>query len=124
MIIVISSFGETLESQMDNRFGRAEYFSVYDSQTQKAESVANPAIHATGGAGIAAAQQVIKLKADMLITGHLGPNAFEVLAGSGITLLQGESTTVAQNIQKALAGELAAITTNGPAGHQHHGGHA
>ena len=124
MKIIVSSFGQTLDSQMDSRFGRAEYFVYYDSETQRIEGMKNPAYEFSGGAGIAAAQQIIKLKADALITGHLGPNAFLVLEQSGIKLFQGEMTTVERNIHKALAGELPMITTVSQSGHRHQGGHA
>lgn len=123
MKIVVTSFGQTTDALMDDRFGRAEYFIVYDTDSNNSTCLQNSAVQATGGAGIAAAQQIIKNGAQVLVTGHLGPNAFEVLQAAGIKLLHGEPISVAQNIERAKSGQLLPITTDSPAGgHRHQGG--
>lgn len=78
-------------------FGRAAAFWVKDGDNP-AEIVDNAAISDPGGAGIKAAQQVIDLQADALLTPHLGENAAKVLRGAGISLfrsLQGPASATA-----------------------------
>lgn len=52
MKIAISSQGTDLNSQVDPRFGRAQYFIITDSDTLDYEVIENPNISAAGGAGI------------------------------------------------------------------------
>ena len=41
MKVVISSRGESLASDMDDRFGRAEYFAVFDTENGAFSAVSN-----------------------------------------------------------------------------------
>ncbi len=56
MKVLISASAPKLESSLDPRFGRAAYFLVVDSDTLEWTALENPAVHASGGAGIQAAQ--------------------------------------------------------------------
>lgn len=87
MKICVSSMGEKMDSNMDNRFGRCLYFNIYDTETKEMTSVKNKGNDAFEGAGIAASQQVIDSNVDVLITGKLGPNAFRILESSNMELI-------------------------------------
>lgn len=52
MKICISSTGDNLDSGLDSRFGRCEFFIFVDPETMDFEAVKNPYINAFGGAGI------------------------------------------------------------------------
>ena len=84
MKIIISSQNNEIESLMDPRFGRCQYFCIYDTETKENNFVVNNAINMAGGAGIQAANQIIKENAKVVITGNLGPNATEVLENANI----------------------------------------
>ncbi|MBZ9572675.1 NifB/NifX family molybdenum-iron cluster-binding protein [Patescibacteria group bacterium] len=84
MKICITSLGPNLDSPIDPRFGRAQYFLLLDEKGNLEEVLPNPGVHAMRGAGIAAAQEIASWGVNVLITGNIGPNAFGVLVSSGI----------------------------------------
>lgn len=94
MKIFISTETDQKDSMMNPRFGRCEFFQVYNTETKEFTPIANPAYTAGGGAGIMAGNFLIDQKADVLITGHLGPNAKEVMNNSKIKVY----TSVPKNI--------------------------
>ena len=66
MKVAISSKGETLNSEMDSRFGRCKFFAIFDSEDRSTTFIENTACSLTEGAGPAAlqllaAQNVVKL---------------------------------------------------------------
>jgi predicted Fe-Mo cluster-binding NifX family protein len=106
MKIVVSSQGGTLDAPASPVFGRCPTFVFVDSETMVTEAVANPAMNQGGGAGIQAAQFVVNRGAGTVLTGNLGPNAFDVLRAAGVPgYLVGEGT-VGQAVAALLAGQL------------------
>lgn len=66
MKVAISSKDESLNSEMDSRFGRCNFFAIYDSEDRSTTFIKNTACSLTEGAGPAAlqllaAQNVVKL---------------------------------------------------------------
>lgn len=98
MKIAITSHGQDKESAVDTRFGRAEYFLLHDTDSNSWECYPNhQSLTAAHGAGIQAAQHVLSLGAEVLITGHVGPKAFRVLQTGGVGIYSiGESTSSLQ----------------------------
>jgi len=84
MKIAITSTGETLDSRVDPRFGRAAWFIIVDSDSMEFEAVANDNVSAVGGAGISSAKVVIDKGAQAVLTGNCGPNAHRSLAAGGV----------------------------------------
>lgn len=115
MKIEITATGKDLKSQMDPRFGRCAYFILVDPDTEEFEAVDNPGVSAGGGAGIQAAQAIIKQGAEAVITGHCGPNAFDVLAAGGIKIFQASGMSVREVLDLYKKGELKEISTPGKA---------
>ncbi len=112
--ICITSMGETLEAQVDPRFGRCAYFIIADSETLEFEAISNAAVMASGGAGIQAAQSVSTKDVKAVITGSVGPNAFFALNSSDIKILAGASGSVRNAIEMYKASKLEEISTPGP----------
>jgi predicted Fe-Mo cluster-binding NifX family protein len=112
MKVCISAAGTTLEAPLEGRFGRCPHFIFVDSETLAFEAKANPGGVASGGAGIKAAQYVDENKAQVVLTGNVGPNAFETLHAAGITIYTGLSGTVAEALEAFKAGRL--TETAGP----------
>lgn len=119
MKITISSQGEKLDSAVDPRFGRAAQFILYDTETGSYEAISNAqSLDAAQGAGIKAAETISRLGAQVLITGHCGPKAFETLKAAGIEVVIGaEGCTVSKALEKYKAGQLKTSGSSDVSGH-------
>lgn len=116
MKIAISSSGKTLDSVLDLRFGRCDYFIIVENEN--VSCIENKGASCGGGAGIAAAQQIIDEKVEAVITGSVGPNALEPLLKSNINIYKSSAIPVELALEKFKKGELSEITQAGPS---HHG---
>jgi predicted Fe-Mo cluster-binding NifX family protein len=112
MRICVTSQGDGLESQIDPRFGRCQYFIIADTDTFEFEAVKNPNIDAMGGAGIQSGQLIASKKVKAVLTGSVGPNAFQTLQAAGIEIITGMSGSVKEVIEKYKKGGLK--PTQGP----------
>lgn len=80
MKVAVSSKGKTLDSEMDEFFGRCPYFIIADTDNMdKFEAIENISATKPGGAGIAAAKAVVDKGVDAVISGNFGPRALDVL---------------------------------------------
>jgi len=116
MKIAITSTGENRHSKVDTRFGRADYFILYDQETDTYDCLPNTQnLEASHGAGIQAGQSVAKTGAKILITGNVGPKALKVLAAEKIAMYSiGDITyTVEDALAAFLAGKLTTIDVPG-----------
>ena len=106
--IAVSSDGPTLDDKVDARFGRAGGFVVVDVETMKTEYIDNGASQVMShGAGIQAAELVAQAGADVLLSGYVGPKAFQALSGAGIAIGQDcDNLTVRQAVQRFLDGKI------------------
>lgn len=118
MKIAITTSGDTLDAQLDPRFGRAQKFIVYDTDSDKFESVDNTQnLNAAQGAGIQSAQNISRLGAEVVITGNCGPKAFKTLMAAGIKVVIGAEGTVARVIENFRKGELKTAESPNVEGH-------
>ena len=117
MKICVTATGTTMDAAVDPRFGRAAYFLIIDSETMAIEAVPNTAAGAMSGAGIQAAQTVANKGADVIVTGNVGPNAFQALASAGIKAVIGASGTVKDVVQRYKKGELRETSAPTVGGH-------
>jgi predicted Fe-Mo cluster-binding NifX family protein len=106
MKICITSHGDNLDAQVDPRFGRCQYFVILDPDTLQCEAIRNPNIEARGGAGIQSGQIMADREVKAVLTGSVGPNAFETLSAAGISVMTGASGSVREAIEKYKKGEL------------------
>jgi predicted Fe-Mo cluster-binding NifX family protein len=107
MKLCVSSTGEVKNSRVDTSFGRAPFFLIIDMESKEMEVIENTAASAGHGAGIAAAQIVSDAGIDAVLSGYVGPNAFEALQASGIRIFEGVagSDTVEEVIDRFGKGE-------------------
>ena len=118
MKICITTSGTDLDAQVDSVFGRARYFLLVDSETLEAEAVENtPSAH---GAGVQAAQIMVDKAVGAVLTGNVGPNAFQGLTAAGIQIYIGAKGTARDALAAYKAGTLQA--TSGPTSQGHGGG--
>ena len=119
MKIIITTTTDNLDSTVDPRFGRGAYFLVVDPDTMEWHAYPNPGVSASGGAGALAAQFVANQKAEAVISGDFGPNAYNALQAAGIAMyLFGASATARQAIDLFKAGRLQQV--GAPTGPGHH----
>lgn len=119
MRIVVSADGADLEAAASPIFGRCQAFVFVDTETMDSEAVDNPATNAAGGAGIQTAQFVVEQAARAVISGRVGPNAFDVLQAAGVPVYSFESGTVRQAVEAFRAGRLS--TTDSASADAHAG---
>ena len=111
MKVVVTAIGETLDSPVDQRFGRARYFVLYDTDTEKWSAHDNSQnLQAAQGAGIQAGQNVLNLGAEAVITGHCGPKAFSVLQAGAVRIYTNANGTVQEALHAMKAGQLTEAT--------------
>jgi predicted Fe-Mo cluster-binding NifX family protein len=123
MKIAISISGNSIASPFDARFGRAAAFCIVDTETDDWEVFDNPALSASGGAGVQASQFVAKHGVQAVISGAFGPNAFNALVAAEIDmyLVPGnEAHTAAEILEMVKTGQLTKAEAATHAGH--HGG--
>ena len=126
MKIAVTAHGKDLDARVDERFGRADGFVVYDDETGDFVFLDNEENQQAGqGAGTNAAQLVANAGAKVLLTGHVGPRAFEVLKAAGIRVFETQAETVREAIEAWRAGKLSEVESPNPMpghGDHHHDG--
>ena len=116
-IVAISAEGPSTDDAVDPRYGRAGGFvlAAFPSITYLDNGDAQ--IRATG-AGIATTEHLADAGVSVVISGYVGPKAFEALQAAGITVIQDmDGMTVGQALEKYRAGKCqAAAAPNHEAG--------
>jgi len=87
MKTVITSKGKNQNDEFDLRFGRAAWFCVVDDVSGKPIFVENNQADATGGAGVKAAEKMVELGVQKVISGDFGPKAKELLEKFNIQMV-------------------------------------
>lgn len=85
MRIAIPVVSSESSAMLETRFGRAQCFALFDEEKSSWE-FENHALdyQAVQGAGIQAAQKLVNLKVDVVLTSHCGPKAFRVLQAANV----------------------------------------
>jgi predicted Fe-Mo cluster-binding NifX family protein len=118
MKIAVTSTGQELDSPMDPRFGRAAYILLVDSDTMKYEVLDNAEnVSAFKGAGIQAAVMISDKKANVLLTGYCGPNAFKTLDAAQIKVGGDVSGTVREAVDAYVKGKVSLVSKPNTEGH-------
>lgn len=102
MKTVITSSGENLFSSFDMRFGRAEYFCVFDQAKGETQFIKNVNKDDSSGAGVKVAERMIELGVTKVVSGDFGPKAKDLLDKFNIqmVILQNAGLTVDDIVQK------------------------
>lgn len=118
MKVLITATEQRVESRVDPRFGRAQWFSIWDTDTGLAEFVSNEQnLQAMQGAGIQSGQNAVKLGVEVVITGHIGPKAFQVLNTAGISVYQVNDGSVADAYKTYTSGKMTPMESSDKPGH-------
>jgi len=118
MKIAVTSTGQDLDAPMDPRFGRAAYILVVDPDTLDYEVLDNAEnVNALKGAGIQAATMISEKRADVLLTGFCGPNAFKALDAAQVKVAGDVSGTVREAVAAFVEGKVNIVTEPNAQGH-------
>lgn len=101
MKIAITSTGNTLESVMDQRFGRCTFFVLYDTESGGIEFLPNPNRDIEEGAGKESVKLISDRKVEKIISGEFGEKIKSLLDSLQIQLivLKNSNKTVQEIIQ-------------------------
>ncbi|MBN2821972.1 MAG: NifB/NifX family molybdenum-iron cluster-binding protein [Coriobacteriia bacterium] len=116
MKVAVSAQGPSKDDKVDERFGRARFFIVADTESAEFEAIDNSKNrNAMQAAGIASAEIMSERGVEAVLTGHLGPKAFPALGVSGIKGYSAIGMTVAEALEAFAAGTLVELTEAGEA---------
>ena len=87
MKTAITSKGNNKKSDFDSRFGRAGWFCLIDDKTGNPTFIENNQAEATGGAGVKAAEKMVELGVQNVISGDFGPKAKDLLEKFNIQMV-------------------------------------
>ena len=119
MKIIVTANGKGLDAPTSPFFGRCPWYVLVETETLECETLANPAQSAAGGAGIQAAQYLVSQGVQAIVSGNVGPNAFQVLSAAGIPVYISAEGTVQQAVESFKANQLKAV--NAPTAPSHVG---
>jgi predicted DNA-binding protein (UPF0251 family)/predicted Fe-Mo cluster-binding NifX family protein len=116
--IAITSIDGTMEGMVDERFGRARKIIVYDLSTGESEILDNQGQENPGqGAGTRVVERLLSLGAHVVITGHLGPNAFAALEAAKVEAYSAVNTSVRDALRRFREGRLEMLAGPDVRGH-------
>jgi len=111
MKLAVCAQGEGLAAEVDQRFGRCQFFVIVDPEKgELIDSVRNAGVDAAGGAGPQAAQQLAGLGVEAVALGNVGPNAAMALEAAKIKIYTGLEGTVETTMQKFREGRLSKVS--------------
>jgi predicted Fe-Mo cluster-binding NifX family protein len=117
MRIAFSARGPVLSSELDPRFGRASYFVVADTDSGELSAHDNwQNVRAAHGADAQAAQDIVKLGVEGVITGNIRPKAASVLQAGNVKVYKQTWGTVRDAIEQLKSGCLKELADTGNPG--------
>lgn len=119
MKIAVCATERSAAAPVSNRFGRAEYFAIYDSGRSSWEYIENSQdTQAAQGAGIQSAQKIIDSGATVLLALNVGPKAIKALAANKIKVyLAVAGKSLKEVVEMFNMGRLEEITEANVEGH-------
>ncbi|MGC9021575.1 MAG: NifB/NifX family molybdenum-iron cluster-binding protein [Dissulfurimicrobium sp.] len=122
MKVAVSAKGQDMSAMIDPRFGRADYLLIIDASSRKMLKVIDNrgSQNAAQGAGINTASRMVNEGVEVVLTGRMGPKAFDVLRAAGVKIISGVSGTVGEALDGFLKGDYQ--ESSGPDNPGHFGG--
>ena len=106
-LLAVAAVGISTDSLLEVRFGRCNYFWLWNPDTDAYSLIERPHVEGAPGAGTESAQALVKAGVGSLIVNHIGPKAFMILQRADITVYSGtEGKTVAEAIKMYRTGQL------------------
>lgn len=110
--IAVTSEGPSLNDLVDARFGRAAGFVIVDLDTMETSYIDNGSTQVMAqGAGIQSTEIIARAGAECLLTGYVGPKAFQALTAAGIRAGQDlDGITVREAVERFKEGKVEMAT--------------
>lgn len=101
MKILVTATDKNENALMDVRFGRALFWYIFDTKKKESYFIDNgQSENFEHGAGIQAAANIIDEGVDVIITGSVGPKAFDIIKRKGIKVYRGNpEKSVIENLR-------------------------
>ncbi len=113
MKIAVCAKEKGMESIADDRFGRAEYYVIFDTDERGSETVENTAKGEPAGAGGSAVRLLSKHDVEVVLVPELGPKAVDAVNGFEMKAFRyADRKTVRETIAAYQAGDLQQIETS------------
>lgn len=118
MIIAIPSKGMTKTDAVDDRFGRATYYVIYNSETKEFSAIENSAKEEVSGAGGQAVRLLDKEGVKVALVPEVGPKALDAFRAFDIkAFTYDKGCSVSTAIEQYEAGNLKEVITESHGGH-------
>ncbi len=119
MIIAVTSMGPSQDATFDVHFGRAPYFVIFNSVTGEVikDYDNSKNLQAVQGSGVESAKVLVDLDVEVLITGHVGSKALDVLKIGDISVYKVETNLVKEALSKYKEKNVSAIYEADVKGH-------
>ena len=110
MLVEVTARSKDMDCEVDSRFGRAPYFHIVNTETGETKVVENSQnLSLAQGAGIQSAELVVNNKAEVLLTGHCGPKAFQTLKAGNVKIIVDVTGKVKDAVENFKKGEYKEI---------------
>jgi predicted Fe-Mo cluster-binding NifX family protein len=106
MKILFATDGETFESKIAKRFGHANYYLIYDSESKNLDAKINPG-HDEEHSGLV---DLTNEGITNFVVGNIGPNAFRILNEKKAKVYLARKYTVKEALDKFFNEELEKLT--------------
>ncbi len=107
--IAISAKENNMSSPIDDRFGRAPYFLIYDEETGNEEWITNE-INSAHGVGPKVVQMLAQKGATVIIAPQLGQNALQAIHAGGLKAYEFSGENLQEIIANYRDGKLNELT--------------
>jgi predicted Fe-Mo cluster-binding NifX family protein len=109
MIISIPIDEKSINSNISDNFGRANFFLIYNDEAKEYDFFKNTAVNSQGGAGIEAAQILVDKNINILITPRCGNNAAKVLESGDVDIYKSISKSIEDNLNNFKENKLSPL---------------
>ncbi len=100
MKLAASASENSIDAQIDPRFGRCAYFIIVDTDDMNWEAIENENAGLSGGAGVQSGSLIASKGVQAVLTGSCGPKAMDVLNSAGIEVVTDQSGTVRDAVER------------------------
>lgn len=119
MLILLGSDGNNLESPIAKRFGHANYYIIFNSESKDFHAIENE----NDGHNHDNLRNFLDKNVEAFIVGNIGPHAFEIINTPTSKVYLARKMLVKEAIEKFIKGELLQLrepTNKRSIGHGHH----
>lgn len=118
MKIAVPASSTAPTTSVEARFARAPVFLVFDTEGETWETLANTQVlNAVQGAGIQAAETLVRHGVNAVLATHCGPKAFRALQAAGVAVYIGVTGAVDDAVHMLRAGAWQPATGPDVEGH-------